>query len=258
MHTLSQFDEATQSHLRLILSRINQQAPAELRYKLEELLIEFQDVFIREGERPIFITDFVHKIQTKPNIPPYAARPLLKPEAKLKFEREAVEELLDYGHIEKCSSPYASRVLVVPKAGGKMRLVIDYRVINQYIIDSGFPMHGIDVMFHWLVKRHKIISVMDLSAGYHQVRLHPDSRDLLAFITFLGIWRPVCLMFGQADGARGFLTAMHDVFAELLYTVLLNYFDDLVFSDSDHETHLTHLRLGFERMRKRQVKIQPK
>ena len=66
---------------------------------------------------------------------------------KMTILREKVQELLDQGVIEPSTSAYASPAFLVPKPGGKHRLVIDYRKLNQNIEVESVPLPDLHSAF---------------------------------------------------------------------------------------------------------------
>ena len=70
---------------------------------------------------------------------------------------------------------------MVPKPGGKWRLVIDYRHLNDNIENITYP---IPIIEDRIVEEGKnaLWSIFDLEDGFHQMPLSPDSRHLPSFI----------------------------------------------------------------------------
>ena len=44
----------------------------------------------------------------------------------------------------------------------------------------------------------KLFSKIDLSEGYHQIALHPDSRDITTFITYEGLYKRLIFEISSA------------------------------------------------------------
>ncbi|GFY72434.1 uncharacterized protein K02A2.6-like [Trichonephila inaurata madagascariensis] len=55
-----------------------------------------------------------------------------------------IDEWVENGIVEPCSSPYASQVVVVNKKDGKSRVCIDYRRLNRKLIKDNYPLPFID------------------------------------------------------------------------------------------------------------------
>lgn len=129
-------------------------------------------------------TGFVHKIQIMPN-----AVPVQQKLRRLQFSvRQAVlEELQDLqekGIIERIDpSPWVSPVVVMQRrGGGKPRMCVDLRERNKVIVCDCHPLPHMDELFCNL-RGATVFSTTDLASAYHQMPLHPDSRDITAFIT---------------------------------------------------------------------------
>ena len=92
-------------------------------------------------------------------------------------EQEIVEEFLARGWIELCSaSEWASNGFVVHKEEkGKWRLVVDYRQVNEATLPDAHALPLIENMAKNQSK-HKICTIVDLSKGFHQIPLQPESR----------------------------------------------------------------------------------
>ena len=79
--------------------------------------------------------------------------------------------------IEPCpASEWASNGFIVPKKEkGKWRLVVDYRQLNEANLPDAHPLPLIENMLENQSK-HKIFTILDLSKGFHQIPLYPESR----------------------------------------------------------------------------------
>ena len=60
--------------------------------------------------------------------------------------RELVNKFIARGFLQKSDSVWGARAFVVPKPGGKWRLVIDYRHLNSQVSDDPFPLPVIEDM----------------------------------------------------------------------------------------------------------------
>ncbi|KAF8788760.1 Transposon Ty3-I Gag-Pol polyprotein like [Argiope bruennichi] len=99
--------------------------------------------------------------------------------------KQEIDRLLAEGITEECESPYASPVVLIPKANGTMRLCIDYRKLNSITVPDSYPLPRINDLLHE-AKPTPFMSAIDLKAGYHQVKMtrqiqiHPDDQDKTA------------------------------------------------------------------------------
>ena len=97
---------------------------------------DFQDVFPEElpGVPPVRAVEFV--IDLKPGTTPIAKRPYKMPPHELLELKEELDKSLRKGFIRASSSAWGSPSLFVKKKDGTNRLVVDYRPINQAMIQK--------------------------------------------------------------------------------------------------------------------------
>lgn len=60
------------------------------------------------------------------------------------FLKTELQRLLRLGVIQPSSSPWMSPVVMVAKAGGKLRLTIDFRLINQHTMADPYPLPTVE------------------------------------------------------------------------------------------------------------------
>jgi hypothetical protein len=96
------------------------------------------------------------------------------------FVQQAILDLLLTGCIEKLDTPPRCVNPLTVAHGKKLRLVIDLRHINQYIVTPSFKyedLHPLSQMFqhgYWFF-------TWDLKSGYHHVDIYPPHRPYLGF-----------------------------------------------------------------------------
>ncbi|POM66444.1 Pol protein [Phytophthora palmivora] len=181
--------------------------------------------------------DVEHEIALRPGAVPAAGAP---------FRHSPVERaaLAAKGWIEQSDSPWTSSIFAVPKkdpvtgasvrkvdwirAGDisqPVRWVIDYRYLNSQTTVPRFPLSRIDDILDTL-QGAKIFSCIDLTPGYHQMRLTPGSRPATAFQADVG---------GGADGVAG----MPGSWTRLMRYIFWNSrFSRFCVTLSDHVEHL--------------------
>ncbi|KAG1140721.1 hypothetical protein G6F37_012936 [Rhizopus arrhizus] len=74
-------------------------------------------------------------------------------------------------------------------------MVIDYRKLNAVTKKDAYPLPRIDDLLDMLGKA-KVFSVLDMRAGFHQVPMDEDSKELTAFTTKFGIYHYNTLPMG--------------------------------------------------------------
>ena len=84
--------------------------------------------------------------------------------------------------ITLCHSPYSAPARLVPKKNGKLRLVIDYRKLNEQTIKSCWPIPSIEEIFDTL-QGSAYFTTIDKSWGFYQLPMEPQSQNYTAFST---------------------------------------------------------------------------
>ncbi|KAI7797754.1 hypothetical protein IRJ41_019638, partial [Triplophysa rosa] len=192
------------------------------------------------------VKGFIHKVQVNPTVTPIRQKLRRLPLSIHKEVSTELDRLHKAGIIEAVdSSEWVSPLVVVRKRDGHMRLCLDLREPNKSVIMDCYPLPHMEELFTELVGT-SYYSQIDLSSAYHQLPLHPDSRNLTAFITHEGLFRFTRVPFGLASAPSAFQKMMQTVLRKL--DGVKNYLDDIVLYDSQeaHDRHLQAVRQKLE------------
>lgn len=167
-----------------------------------------------------------------------------------------VQELLDKGFIRPSNSPWASPVVLAPKADGSLRFCIDYRKLNALATEKepAYPLPRIEEVLDHLGKA-KFFSTLDLCAGYWNVPMAEESIPKTAFVTQQALYEWLVMPFGLRDAPKTFQKLMDVVLSGLTWKCALVYLDDVVIFSDTVEQHLADLRAVFERLRAAGLKV---
>ncbi|GBM99785.1 Retrovirus-related Pol polyprotein from transposon 17.6 [Araneus ventricosus] len=187
-----------------------------------------------------------HQIHLTDNIPtrqrPYRVPYALKPEM-----RRQINILLEAGIIQPSNSPYAAPVLLVRKPDGSFRLVADLRKLNEKTIPDNFPLPNLTEMVDML-SGAKFFTSMDLTSGFHQMKMHPDHAFLTGIATEFGVFEFKSLPFGLRNASANFQRLMRIVLAGLSHLQIGCYIDDIIIASKSVEDHLSKLEIVFKRL----------
>uniref|UniRef100_A0AAG5DT40 RNA-directed DNA polymerase n=1 Tax=Anopheles atroparvus TaxID=41427 RepID=A0AAG5DT40_ANOAO len=169
-------------------------------------------------------------------------------------------ELLDNGIIAHSTSPYSSPVWVVPKktdASGKrkIRVVIDYRKLNEKTIEDKYPIPQIEEILDNLGKS-SYFTTLDLKSGFHQIEMDPKDRMKTAFSTTQGHFEFARMPFGLKNAPAAFQRAMNSVLSGLIGNICFVYLDDIIVVGKNLKTHLDNLDTVLQRLSDFNLKIQ--
>ena len=127
---------------------------------------DFPDVFLEELPGMPAHRDIEFLIELLPSTGPISKRPYRTSAKDLVEIKKQIKELLDKGYIRPSSSPWGSPVLLVEKKDGSLRMVVDYRGLNEVTIKNKYPLPMINDLFDRL-QGAKVFSKIDLRSGYH-------------------------------------------------------------------------------------------
>jgi transposase InsO family protein len=137
--------------------------------------------------------------------------------------------------IEKApnTKSFVSPMNVVAKGRDDFRIVVDMREANKAIQRKYHPLPVMENLFQRL-SGASLFTTLDLKSVYHQIQLHPESRDVTTFMSQQGAMRFTRLVFG--------MNAAPEIFQETIDSILegcegcIAYLDDiLVFGNSLEE-----------------------
>uniref|UniRef100_A0A8C3H6S9 ribonuclease H n=1 Tax=Chrysemys picta bellii TaxID=8478 RepID=A0A8C3H6S9_CHRPI len=202
---------------------------------LQQLVEEFPDVL---SARPGRTTLMSHHIATDPGKTVRDNHRLL-PKRMWDTVRQELETMLEMGVVEVSTSEWRSPIVLVPKSDGTTRFCINFRKANAISRFNAYPMPRVDELLEHLGGA-RYLSTIDLTKGYWQIPLMPNSLAKTAFPIPFGLFQFITMPFGLHGAAAMFQHLMkkvlqpHDQYAAA-------YIDNIVVYSLDWESHLHHL-----------------
>lgn len=187
-------------------------------------------------------TNIEMKIITKDDTPIYHT-PRRLPFSERVIVENQVDEWLENGIIEPCTSDYSSQVLLVKKKDGTQRLVIDYRKINRIILKDRYPIPLIEDQLDKL-QEARVFSTLDLRNGFFHVKVEESSRKYTSFVTHSGQYQFTKVPFGLCISPSVFQRFINNVFRTLIKDgIVLPYMDDLIIPAANESEALQRLKI---------------
>ena len=152
--------------------------------------------------------------------------------------RQELNKWMELDIIEKSDSPYCSPLLAVRKPDGTHRFCLDCRILNSQTVHDQEPISDPHQIFSSIAKARWFTKV-DLTSGYWQVPLNPESRPYTAFRTRHGLYQFKVMPFGLVNAPATFSRLMRKVTEDLQDTYC--YLDDVLIASSDWESHLQRI-----------------
>ena len=108
-----------------------------------------------------------------------------------------------------------------------LRLVVDYRPLNEVTIKNKYPLARIDILFDQSVGA-KVFSKIDLRSGYHQIKIRAEDIPKTAFSTRYGLFEYLVMSFSLTNAPAYFMYLMNSVFMPELDKFVMVFIDDIL------------------------------
>ena len=131
-------------------------------------------------------------------------------------------------------------------------MCIDYRELNKITINNKYPLPHIDDLFNRLQGPGVFLKI-DLSSGYHQLRINPVDIFKIAFGTKYDHCEFIVMSFGLTNAPITFMNLMNRVFRPYLDKFVVVFIDDILVHSRDIEKHTTHLRIVLQTVKEHQL-----
>ena len=233
--------------------------PENMIREVENLLNKNKSAFASENRALPYNTVVEAEIRTNTNEPIFV-KSYPYPIATKEFVIKEINTMLTDGIIEKSRSPYNSPIHVVSKKGvdefGKpnLRLVIDFRKLNEKTISDKYPIPNILEIFSKLGKA-KYFTTLDLKAGFHQIKLKESDREKTAFSVDNGKYHFLRMPFGLKNAPSIFQRAVDDVLRKYIGSFCQVYIDDIIIYSQTEQEHLKHIEIILKAIERAGMKI---
>lgn len=243
--------------LRLIrLDHLNQ----EEKNKLVKVISRYSYQFYLPGDKLQATDVFTHRIELTDSAPVYIRQYRHAHVQKEELNRQ-IQEMVRDGIIQASISPYNAPCFLVPKkidSSGKQkwRLVIDYRALNEKVVNVCHPLPNITDILDQLGKS-VYFSTMDLASGFYQIPLEPSSRPLTAFSTPFGHWEFLRTPMGLRTSSSVFQKMMNKICSGLQGVEMLVYMDDAILYSQTLDEHIGKLGRFLDKMKSAKLTLKP-
>jgi hypothetical protein len=258
---------------------INSELDKEEIRRLQTMLLENKDVFVTDSSPDIGVTNVVqHTIHLKPDAVSKHHKPYRLPPEKREVLRHQLDELLRQGIIvpvdEHEDLPITSPIVLISKRNKpketpvsiskeysmtSYRFCCDFRYLNSQSQDFRYNIPNLQELTESFSERTpNYISSIDLSSGFFQMCISPQSTKYTAFNTCFGTYKFKRLPMGLKTSPNSFQMLMDKVFKGLTFRSVLCYIDDAIVASSTFEEHMKDLTDVFVRLRNAGLKINPK
>jgi transposase InsO family protein len=219
------------------------------------LLESFHDIISETATDLGRSSTVIHNIHLRDKEPTYTKQfPL--PHDELQLIRNNLRDWLKAGIVQPTHSLYNSPIFCVRKKEGQgLRVVLDYRKLNQKSLPDRYSIRCVDECIREVgYKGSRVFTTLDLTASFWQMNLEESARPYTAFTV------PGSGQFSYQVAPMG-LTGCPASFARLMDITMrglphvLTYIDDVLIHSPDSKSHFDHLQEALTRLRQNNLKL---
>ena len=245
---------------------------------LQNFLFKNRDIFVTKTNSSLGFTDVVqHKIILKPDAKPKYQKPYRLSPDKKEVLRHHLDNLLEQGIISPVSPdeelPITSPIVLVTKRvhGNKssppydrdasisqFRFCCDFRYLNSQCQNFSYNIPDLnDLTESFSQRTPNLITSIDLSSGFFQMKIAPSSSKYTAFNTCFGTFKFNRLPMGLSSAPNSFQLLMDKILSGLTFKSCLCYLDDVLVCSETFTEHLDDLTEVFNGFRSAGLKLNP-
>jgi len=165
-----------------------------------------------------------------------------------------LKKIMAEGKIGDSKSPYGAPILFVPKPDGSLRLCVDYRNLNKLTILNKYPLPLMDELRD-RVAGAKVFTKLDLTDGYHLIRMRKGDEYKTAFRTRYGQYEYKVMPFGLVNAPATFQTMMNKILREFLDHGVVVYLDDVLRYSENMDDHIKLVQKVIDRLEQHDLAI---
>lgn len=249
-------ERTREEKLRILLAQARKHALAGTSEyeELKGIITDFLDTFSLDDE-PLSVTGTVfHSIEIEKGRPIFT-RPYRIAEKYREEVRTEIQNMLKRNIIRPSHSPWCSPLVVVPKKDtGQIRLVVDFRKINELVKRDQHPIPVIERILTQL-RGSKYFTKLDLAQGFHQIPLDEKSKEITAFSTEDAIYEYQTMPMGLANSPATFSRLMNMVFWEEIGHSVQVYLDDILIPGRTFTEHIANIRTALTKLKAHNLKV---
>ena len=186
-------------------------------------------------------------LEIRPDAKAYHARAFPIPQALYATTRKEMDRLTGIGVFAKDnSSEWAAPTFVQPKKTGDVRILTDFRKLNECLVRKPFPLPKISELMQKL-SGFKYTTAIDLSMGYYHIPLDEESQRLCTTVLPWGKYKYTRLPMGIMNSPDIFQAVIQELLGDLDFVQA--YLDDiLITNNGTYDDHIEKVNIVLKRL----------
>lgn len=179
----------------------------------------------------------------------------LSPE-QLETLKEYITDMLRKGYIRESTSSAGYPVMFVPKKNNKLRLVVDYRRLNEITKKDRTPLPLVEELRDRLTGS-KYFTTLDLKSAYNLIRVKEGDEWKTAFRTSMGHFEYLVMPMGLTNAPATFQRMINNVLRQYLDIFVVVYLDDILVFSKTLEEHKHHVHKVLTTLQDAKLLVEP-
>jgi hypothetical protein len=147
-------------------------------------------------------------------------------------------------------------LVVVPKAGRKLQMCIDYTSLSKACPKDPFPLPHIDQIMD-STSGCDLLCFLDAYSGFYQIAMSSEDEEYNDFIIVDVIFYYVSMPYALKNALPTFMRVMHKTFGDLIRDLIEVYVNNIIVKIKSRTPLLDNLALVFDRLRSMHTKLNP-
>jgi hypothetical protein len=189
-----------------------------------------------------------HHLKIYPNVRPVQQKLRKQSIEQQNFIREEIKKVLDASFIREVHHlQWLANPVVIPKAGRKLRICIDYTSLNKACSKDHFSLPRINQIMD-STSDCDLLYFLDAYFGFHQIPMSREDEEHTAFIIVDNLFCYVSMPYGLKNALPISMRAMHKTFGDLIRNLIEVYVDDIIVKIKSRASLLDNLAHVFDRL----------
>ena len=146
--------------------------------------------------------------------------------------------------------------MFVPKHNRKLRLVVDYKILNNITIKDRYTLPLINEMQDRM-QGATIFTKIDLRGAFNLIQIKEGDEWKTAFRTRFGHYEYCVMPFGLTNAPASWQRLINNVLREFLDIFLVVYLDDILIYSRSKKEHTEHVRKVLKKLKEHRLYIDP-
>jgi len=178
-------------------------------------------------------------LELKPDAVPFHGKAYSVPIIHQETYRKELQRLVDIGVLARAyESEWAAPTFIIPKKDGTVRVVTDFRRLNQWIARKEFPLPRIPDLI-CRCSSYAYVTLLNVSMQYYTFVMEEESANLCTIVTLFGKYKYLCLPMGVNQSPDFSQAVMTELFESLSFVEA--YLDDIAVFSNLFDEHVQHV-----------------